>query len=130
MLLLIFTLPLFVLGVLINYIPFRLPFFLAKKIVKNIEFFASVNFTLGTFIFLGWYALFSILIAINFSWIWSLSLLLLGPLFGRFALNYRRLCKEVLATRRLKQKSGLAENLLEEKMELIKLLNKWVIKIA
>jgi len=47
----------FLFGVFANYIPFKIPYLITKKVVKNVEFFSSVNLAIGTIIFSIYYSL-------------------------------------------------------------------------
>jgi glycerol-3-phosphate O-acyltransferase / dihydroxyacetone phosphate acyltransferase len=83
--------PLWIFGIITNYIPYKIPWLIQKKIVKNMEWSASVNATIGVFlwqfywllqslvvalVFRNWYLLFAFMIAVpisgitaNFCWI-------------------------------------------------------------
>lgn len=101
--LLVFTFPLHVLGLLTNYIPYKLPYLLTKKIAKNIEFFSSVNIALGTFIFIFYYVLQSVAVTLYFNNYWlTLVFLFSAPFLGFFSLNYLLLFKEVIAMKKIK----------------------------
>jgi glycerol-3-phosphate O-acyltransferase / dihydroxyacetone phosphate acyltransferase len=128
-LLLAFTFPFFVLGFIINFIPFRAPYLLSKRMVKYVEFFASINFILGAFIFIFWYIGLSIITGYFFSSIFVPVLLVVGPFTGKFGLNYLALYKEVQAVIKMKQKTGLAQSLLEEKEILLNLISQNLIKV-
>lgn len=52
LLLLILSFPLFMAGIVFNYIPYKLSFALSTKVVKQEEFFDSVNMIAGSFVFI------------------------------------------------------------------------------
>ena len=94
-LLLAFTFPLFLIGLVFNYLPFKTPYWISKKIVKNIEFFSSLNLGFGMFIFMFYYLIqITLLITIFKSILILLVFLVIAPGCGLFALNYLRLFKE------------------------------------
>lgn len=51
------TLPLYIIGLIGNYLPYRLTHFITRKKVKVIEFKASFNMGIGAFLFLIYYLL-------------------------------------------------------------------------
>lgn len=67
-LLLLLFLPVFGAGLLINALPFFWPFRMANKIVKNMEWHASLNVTIGTYIAFFWYVVLWILTCIFVNW--------------------------------------------------------------
>lgn len=93
MMLLLFPLHLY--GFLNNYIQFKAPYLLAKRIVKNVEFFSSVNIAAGTFIFLIFYII-QTLIAYNLfeGWIAFFYFLSL-PISGYVSMYYWRSYKKL-----------------------------------
>lgn len=119
--LLFLTFPVFLVGFLLNYIPFRLPYLLTEKIVKrNIEFFSSINLTLGTVFFIVYYLIISVLTAVFFHIGLVPVILIAGPFIGKFALYYRDLLEEAVAVFKMKNKPELAVKLLTDK--------KWIIE--
>lgn len=118
--LLLLTFPLHVIGLLTNYIPYKLPYLLTKKIVKSIEFFSSVNIALGTFIFIFYY-LFQVTLFANLFKDYTLTILFLfvAPLSGFFSLNYLKLYKEVKAIVQIKNNLEKARKQEELRTEII-----------
>jgi glycerol-3-phosphate O-acyltransferase/dihydroxyacetone phosphate acyltransferase len=53
--LLIAALPIYLLGIVHNYLPYKLPGWLALKITKDVTFVAAINFALGIIFFVGFY---------------------------------------------------------------------------
>ncbi|MDQ3192414.1 MAG: 1-acyl-sn-glycerol-3-phosphate acyltransferase [Bacteroidota bacterium] len=116
-LLLLLTFPIFITGFFLNYIPYRLPYILSKKIVKNnIEFFSSINLTIGTLIFIFYYLLISVITAIVFSAAFIPLIIIIGSLTGKFALYYREIFQEVVITYKMKNNPVLTSTLLKDKI--------------
>jgi len=85
------TFPFLLFGLLGNYLPYKLPYRLTKKIVKHIEFFASVNLASGTFMFLIYYLILVFVFA-QFSpstWL-TLVFIVSLPYSGFYSLFYYR----------------------------------------
>jgi 1-acyl-sn-glycerol-3-phosphate acyltransferase len=83
------TFPLFIVGFLLNYINYKVPYLITKKVCKNREFYSSINLASGAFIYL---ILFLIYVTISSSFIENgflfLVNLLVMPVTGFIALNY------------------------------------------
>lgn len=118
--LLLLSFPLHVIGLITNYIPYKFPYLLTKKIVKSIEFFSSVNIALGTFIFIFYY-LFQVTLFTNLFKDYTLTIifLLVAPLSGFFSLNYLKLYKEVKAIVQIKNNLNKAKKQEELRTEII-----------
>ena len=87
-LLAILFLPLYFVGGVINYLPYKLPVWLTKKI-KDPQFISSVRNVIAIIIFPIYYIL--LIIAGSFidqAWWLKLSILVLLPFAGLFAFNY------------------------------------------
>lgn len=80
--------PIYVYGMITNYIPFRLPYYIARKIVKQVEFFSSVNLTLGTFLFMVVYGIETVVVNSFFGPAIAVVFLASLPLSGYFSLYY------------------------------------------
>ena len=65
--------PFYLFGLINNYTPYILPYMLAKKTVRKVEFFASINYGAGFFLFLIFY---------------SLQISIVGLIFGKTILLY------------------------------------------
>lgn len=97
------TWPLFLAGAAANLLPFYLPHRMANKMVKSIEWHASVNATIGSFIWLFWYLLvWGITWAVCNWWIALIVFFAMYPL-GRFAWWFRCQWKKFQGTMRLMQ---------------------------
>jgi len=87
--------PFFVYGLIAHYLPYKISYSLTNKIVKNIEFYSSVNCSMGTFIFLFYYII-ECCFVFHFTHNYYLVLLfiLALPISGKYALRYQRLLKK------------------------------------
>ncbi|HET6243421.1 MAG: 1-acyl-sn-glycerol-3-phosphate acyltransferase [Bacteroidetes bacterium] len=114
------TLPIFMVGSILNYIPYRFPFLLTKKIVKsNVEFFSSINLTIGTLIFIFYYLLISVLTVVLFNSSFVPLLLIAGPFTGKFALYYRNKLVQIVALYKMKNEHELAGKLIKNKNDIV-----------
>jgi hypothetical protein len=52
---LLLAFPIYLLGILHNYLPYKLPMFLGLKITKDVTFLTAINFSLGIVCFSGFY---------------------------------------------------------------------------
>lgn len=89
--------PLYVFGLIQNYLPFRIPFWIAKKITLHIEYHAPIMMTIGIFLFpiyyfMSWY-LFANQVPDN-NWIYF-GYILLMPLTGFYCLHYLEFLKNL-----------------------------------
>lgn len=122
--LLALTFPIHLAGVLINYVPFKLPHYLTKKIVKNIEFFSSVNIGFGMFIFLVYYLFCGLAVYCIFDdYRFGLAFFVIAPLSGLFSLNWWKLFRELQGLMKVKVAKHSMENLLRERNRLIAQFN-------
>jgi len=97
-LLLVFS-PLFIFGALLNYIPYKLPYNLTKRIVKVSDFFLSVNLGLGVFFYIIYHQIIMLYITIffnNYFWYFFIAI----PVFGYFALIYFEQLKKFMGVLR------------------------------
>jgi glycerol-3-phosphate O-acyltransferase / dihydroxyacetone phosphate acyltransferase len=91
---LIAAFPVFVIGALVNIVPYKIPFLLAKKIVKKREFFTSINLVVAAIMFLIWYLLlFGVFYKNTQSFSATLMAGLVAFLLGYAALKYHHLYK-------------------------------------
>jgi hypothetical protein len=94
---LIFAFPIYLIGLLLNYLAFKLPYLVAKKSVKNIEFFTSINLAAGGFI---WVILYTFYILISSSFINNGYLFIANffvmPITGMAALYYWEMMKKII----------------------------------
>lgn len=104
--------PFWVFGVITNYIPYKVPYLITEKIVKSVEWHASVNGTLGAFMWLICWGLESLAVALLFRNWWVLAAFMLAmPLCGIFAQYY------YVRIRRSNGKSALLKAMRNNKKE-------------
>ncbi len=114
-------------GLVMNYVPYKIAYTAADKLAKEVEFHASINMTIGWFSWIAWYLLELLLIAIFFrSWLLLGICALLVPLSGIYALNFYPFFKKCKRRRKLLKwslvnKTGF-ENLTKERKELIQFI--------
>jgi len=119
--------PLYVLGLLTNYIPYILPSKIARLISSDISYRAPIMMTAGIFLFPLFYGLETYVIHALFQQIWvTLAFLLCVPLLGYFVLWYwdrlTRLTHLWQALRLFRQKPSLMESLSGERAKIFKAL--------
>ncbi|MBZ0244216.1 MAG: 1-acyl-sn-glycerol-3-phosphate acyltransferase [Bacteroidales bacterium] len=122
-------LPLQVYGVLCNYLPYKLPSLLIKRI-KDKQFVSSLNFGLSFFLFLIWYALLFVAMLVFFdNWVLSIFALVSFPYAGLLAFYQfkfsRRLRNSWRWKIRSKNKPKLIQELLHQRQSLINQLKLW-----
>jgi 1-acyl-sn-glycerol-3-phosphate acyltransferase len=116
--------PLHIVGLLLNYLPYRFAYQTANKKVKQRHFHASVNFAIGMF---GWlfYYLFQLLVAgiVSKSLLVTLGFAVLIPLSGWFSLRFYSFVKRARANSNiislLHNNKEKAQHLLAERDEII-----------
>ncbi len=84
-----FLFPVWMFGVITNYIPYKVPYLIAKKIVKHVEWHASVNGTISVFLWQIFYGLESLAVALIFrDWIILAAFMVAMPVCGVIAQEY------------------------------------------
>lgn len=84
-----FLFPLWIFGVITNYLPYKIPYLIAQKIVKHIEWHASVNGTISVFLWQIFFGLESLAVALIFRDWWILAgFMILMPISGVIAQEY------------------------------------------
>lgn len=116
-----FGFPLFLFGWIINIIPFTIPKKIADKIVKHIEFHASINLGAATFIFQIWYLILGILAFVFLpEWWMAVIFILLMAVSGFFMVAYKKRMKRSKGKGRLlnlmMKDRGLVERLVKERI--------------
>ena len=101
--------PLFLLGTLFNYLPYRVSGILAEKFSQRDDFTGALRLVIGTFSFLIIYILWGILFTQFFSIFLVPVLLVIMPLLGMFSLGYSRVYA-ALRAELFYQKMILTEN--------------------
>lgn len=138
---LIAGLPLFLLGTLFNYIPYRISGVLAEKFSQRDDFTGALRLVIGTFSFLITYILWGSLFAQFFTIFIIPGLFVLMPLLGMFSLGYNRVFaalraelfyQKMIVTENysFKKLLELRENIIEELEEARLLYNKRTINRA
>ena len=90
LLLLIIGFPFWLFGTVTNFIPYKIPWMIQKKIVKHIEWSASVNGTIGVFLWQINWLLMSLAVALTFrNWYLLWAFMIAVPACGAFANWYR-----------------------------------------
>ncbi len=119
------ALPFFLIGVIGNYIPYKLSQFIVKRKVKHIEFYASFNFGIFIFATLFFYTLkFFIVYAFSPHIGWPLLVILVSYLTGVFAFKFNPfILKTKGLTRAYLNKTAL-NNLRTQRSELVDLFAK------
>ncbi len=106
-------LPVWIFGLITNYVPYKVPSLIANKIVKHIEWHASVNATIGVFLWQIYWLLQSLVIALVFrNWYLLFAFMLVVPLCGMIAYELYIVLK----------KANGAKNLLGEKAQAVELM--------
>lgn len=85
---LIVFLPVHIAGVIINYIPFKIPEKFVEKKVKDPHFHASIKALSGSILFFHFYLIIGVVVAIIFGWYWLPLTFIIAPLLGYFSLKY------------------------------------------
>jgi hypothetical protein len=90
--------PMFLVGFLLNLLPYQVSTFLIKKIGPREDFEGSIKLAVGMFTFLAWYIALAIYLShLTNIWLGVLSVLALYPL-GLFALHYLKTYLQVRGT--------------------------------
>lgn len=128
----IVLIPIQLYGMVLNYLPYGLPIFLARKI-KDRHFLSSVRFGVGLLLFYAWYLILVIVSFLIFDNIFlAVAFLLSVPISGIFTFySYRNLLRLrgnwrwiMLKHRNRKEFDGLIEQRKRIMNEIIRLLNK------
>jgi 1-acyl-sn-glycerol-3-phosphate acyltransferase len=119
----ILLLPLHLYGMILNYLPYRIPIYLARNI-KDPHFVSSIRFGTGILTFFAWYLLMIILSFIIFNHILlALVFLISLPLTGIFTFYYYKHIQKLRADfRRMRMKHGKRadfEGLMKKRSEII-----------
>lgn len=114
--------PIWLFGLITNYIPYKIPTLVTKKVIKNIEWVASVNATIGVFLWQVYWLLQSLVIALIFrNWYLLVAFMLAVPITGVIAQELFVLLKKTNGMRRFlfsKNKSGV-EEIKKTRMEIV-----------
>lgn len=116
--------PFWLFGVITNYLPYKIPYLIAQKIVKHVEWHASVNGTISVFLWQIFFGIESLAVALVFrNWYVLVAFMIAMPVCGVIAQEYWRKMKKsqgrsalVNAFRADKQK---IQNLIAERAAII-----------
>lgn len=112
--------PIWLFGLITNYIPYKIPSMIANKIVKHIEWHASVNATMAIFLWQIYWLLQSLVVALVFrDWIILWSFMLAVPLAGIIAQELYVLLKKTNGARRLLSAKNRAGELMKMRREIV-----------
>lgn len=96
--------PLHIMGLLCNYLPYRVAYKTADKVAKTVEFHASVNIASGMVLWIFYYFLQLFIVGKLFhSWSILLTVALLIPLTGVYSISFYKMMKKVMGKWRLKR---------------------------
>jgi len=118
-------------GVLVNYLPYKLPSLLIKRI-KDKQFVSSLNFGLSFFLFLIWYALLFVAMLVFFdNWVLIIFVLISFPYAGLLAFYQFKFSRRLRNSWRWKIYSKkdpeLMHQLLQQRQLLINQLKLWAV---
>jgi len=119
--------PFWLLGVLINYLPYKVPAFVASKVSKHIEYRAPVMLVVGMFVFSIYYtiALVALWHFTQITWL-TLGFIPVAVATGFFAMYYWNVSQENLINLKLlylfKKDKELIKSLIEERKDIYYML--------
>jgi glycerol-3-phosphate O-acyltransferase / dihydroxyacetone phosphate acyltransferase len=121
----ILGLPVFIFGFVNNYLPFKLPYWIAKRVTDKIEYIGSLTMVGGTFIFAIFYATQGWLIQRIFhEWWFTLAYMALLPISGLFAFGYWKRFTNLrgrwIILSLFSRKTVLVSSLIHQREEIIK----------
>lgn len=109
--------PVWLFGMITNYVPYKVPYALAQKIVKHMEWHSSISGTVGTFLWQIWYGLTSLAVALIFrNWYILGAYMIAMPICGYIAQEYWARMKKA------KGKSALLSAFRSDKTQVEKLV--------
>jgi 1-acyl-sn-glycerol-3-phosphate acyltransferase len=121
-------LPVWLFGVITNYIPYKIPSMIANKVVKNIEWHASINATMAIFLWQFYWLLQCLIIALVFrNWILLWSFMAAVPVAGIIAQELYVMVKKANGMARLLSKKKEIEKLGEMRKEVVASVEKLII---
>lgn len=119
-----FGIPIYLIGLLMNFPPYYISRDFADKKVKNVEFYASIHLNMAMLLWLLYYGIQLSVIALVFrSWIFLGIYALLVPLTGLFVLKFYPTMKKILGRWRLmrmvRKERKTVEDLINERTPII-----------
>lgn len=116
--------PIHMLSLSFNYIPYKLPYIIAKKTCKHIEFVASVILGIGAFLFLFSFLFWGfVLTAFMSSLAFKIAAFFIVPFLAWFSLYYYSFLKNLRMEFQLFRNKMLSKKLIQERDALINILN-------
>jgi hypothetical protein len=113
----IVLLPLYLYGGIVNYLPYKIPVWVTKKI-KDTQFISSVRDVAGMVLFPVYYIILGVIsLFIEVDWWIKLGFFVLSPLIGLFAFHYYITAKKLFAKARYVVKTWLKNKPLIELKE-------------
>jgi glycerol-3-phosphate O-acyltransferase/dihydroxyacetone phosphate acyltransferase len=117
--------PIWIFGVITNYIPYKVPYLVAQKIVKHIEWHASVNATMGVFLWQIYWLLQSLAVALIFrNWFILGTFMILVPVTGALTQEIRVKMKKTAGEMRFmkaeKKNKRIVEEMMKRRNEIVK----------
>jgi 1-acyl-sn-glycerol-3-phosphate acyltransferase len=112
--------PIWLFGLITNYIPYKIPSMIANKIVKHIEWHASINATMAIFLWQFYWLLQSLVVALVFrDWIILWGFMLAVPFAGILTQEISVQLKKTNGARRLLSAKSRAGELVNMRKEIV-----------
>lgn len=125
--LLFITSPFFVVGYLLNILPFSIPVFIARRGVTDPGFISSIKVSMGMLFYLIFHNLFAISTAIiTKSYVYGLVLWILMPVLGYIALRWFLVAKKIYYYSRYKKNIRKKDKNISRAIELRKILSQFL----
>jgi len=122
--LIILGFPLFMYGITINFLPFKVASFLSRKLVKQREYFGAIGAAAGMFLFLIWYSVLSV-VTIKADFVWWMNLVIIASWIpsGLWCWYYIRSIRYISNRwkyiRVFRSRKGMMQDILEQRKEII-----------
>ncbi|CAN5216978.1 hypothetical protein BH09BAC5_BH09BAC5_19670 [soil metagenome] len=119
--------PVWLFGLITNYVPYQVPSLIAKKVVTNIEWYASVNGTIAIFLWQFYWLLQSLIVALVFrNWFVLGAFMVLVPVTGMIAQELYVLFKKTTGAAKflLMRNEDRAEEVEKMRKEIMQEVNK------
>ena len=115
-----FGMPIYFIGLAMNYPPYSISRNLADKKVKNVEFYASIYLNMSMLLWLFYYGIQLLIVTLAFrSWTFLGIYALLVPISGFFVLNFYPIMKKIIGRWRLmrmvRKEKKIIEDLINER---------------
>lgn len=125
----VFGFPIYLYGIINNYLPYRIPGVLAEKMYKSTEYQGPMKLVFGIITFSAFYTGQILFVVTVFNTLW-LTILYAAtlPFFGFFALNYwgriKRVRHNIFFIALFYRRNFLVSKLIQQRLEIIKALEK------